>query len=311
MRTLISTSLITLFLSACSTTQDPLPPTYYDYTLLTPNSEQIQVNQLPANLANADVILIGEWHTHTGIHRFQTDLLRELTRNNKTVALSMEQFSRDKQTVVDDYLAGSIGEQVLIKEGNAWPNYESDYRPLVEFAKAQGLEIIASNAPKAIVRCIGRQGVGYLNSLSDEERSLLASDIDISDSPYKEKFMASMHHGKPEQTERQFAAQVSWDETMADSIVRYLQQHPAAQVVHIAGKFHTEQGLGIKSSIAKRNPNLKVIVVTPIAMDSNLPPQGDDYWLKVLAPPVRYVQAENRLAAYQHLGKRNDSLTCQ
>jgi len=311
MRTLLATSLITIFLSACSSAPNKPIQTYYDYSLLSSDSEQVSLSALPNKLVDADVILVGEWHTHSGIHRFQTDLLRQLVREGHTVAVSMEQFSRDAQSVVDQYLAGTIGEQVLINQGNAWPNYESDYRSLVELAKAQSLDIIAANAPKSIVRCIGRQGVDYLNQLNDTQRAFIATDIDTSDSAYKQKFMASMHHGKPEQTERQFAAQVTWDETMADSIVRYIEQNPATQVVHIAGKFHTEQGLGIKSSIARRNPNLNVVVITPTAAGSPRSTSGDDYWLEVLAPPARYVQDKNRLAAYQHLGKRNDSLTCQ
>ena len=39
-----------------------------------------------------------------------------------------------------------------------------------------------------------------------------------------------MHHGKPEQTEKQFAAQVTWDETMAESIVNYLTATPGETV---------------------------------------------------------------------------------
>ena len=46
--------------------------------------------------------------------------------------LSMEQFARDKQAVLKQYLAGEIGEQTLMDQGEAWPNYASDYRPLVE-----------------------------------------------------------------------------------------------------------------------------------------------------------------------------------
>lgn len=309
MRTVIATSLITLFLTACSTTYDQTPTTFYDYQLLSPQAKPIQLSQLPNALTDADVILIGEWHTHAGVHRFQTDLIQQLITENKTVALSMEQFSRDKQDVVDEYLAGTIGEQVLITNGAAWPNYESDYRPLVELAKSNDLDIIAANAPKPIVRCIGRQGLDYLNKLTDKERSFLASDIDTSTTPYKEKFMASMHHGKPEQTEKQFAAQVTWDETMAESIVTYLAQNNGSQVVHIAGKFHTELGLGTKASILKRNGNLKVAVVTPVP--DNTSTSGNDFRLVVIEPPVRYIQMENRMKAYQKLKGRNDDLTCR
>ncbi|EMY6775541.1 TPA: ChaN family lipoprotein [Vibrio alginolyticus] len=281
---------------------------FYDYQLYTPSGEHIALSKLPIELQQADVILIGEWHTHAGVHRFQTDMLKQLTSYDRSLALSMEQFTRDKQPVVDAYLRGEIGEQYLMKQANAWPNYESDYRPLVEFAKQKNLPVIAANAPKSIVRCIGRQGLDYINKLDDDQRMFIAQAINTGSSPYKEKFMASMHHGKPEQTEKQFAAQVTWDETMAESIVSYLDDNPGAQVVHVAGKFHTEQGLGTAASILSRNPSLKVVVISPT---DNVLSDNTDYQLEVLAPPVRYVQNAHRMAAYQHLTKRNNDLQCK
>ncbi|EOX4841935.1 ChaN family lipoprotein [Vibrio alginolyticus] len=281
---------------------------FYDYQLYTPSGEHIALRKLPIELQQADVILIGEWHTHAGVHRFQTDMLKQLTSYDRSLALSMEQFTRDKQPVVDAYLRGEIGEQYLMKQANAWPNYESDYRPLVEFAKQKNLPVIAANAPKSIVRCIGRQGLDYINKLDDDQRMFIAQAINTGSSPYKEKFMASMHHGKPEQTEKQFAAQVTWDETMAESIVSYLDDNPGAQIVHVAGKFHTEQGLGTAASILSRNPSLKVVVISPT---DNVLSDNTDYQLEVLAPPVRYVQDAHRMAAYQHLTKRNNDLQCK
>ncbi|MGI2911218.1 ChaN family lipoprotein [Vibrio alginolyticus] len=281
---------------------------FYDYQLYTPSGEHIALSKLPIELQQADVILIGEWHTHAGVHRFQTDMLKQLTSYDRSLALSMEQFTRDKQPVVDAYLRGEIGEQYLMKQANAWPNYESDYRPLVEFAKQKNLPVIAANAPKNIVRCIGRQGLDYINKLDDDQRMFIAQAINTGSSPYKEKFMASMHHGKPEQTEKQFAAQVTWDETMAESIVSYLDDNPGAQIVHVAGKFHTEQGLGTAASILSRNPSLKVVVISPT---DNVLSDNTDYQLEVLAPPVRYVQDAHRMAAYQHLTKRNNDLQCK
>ncbi|MBS9991922.1 ChaN family lipoprotein [Vibrio alginolyticus] len=281
---------------------------FYDYQLYTPSGEHIALSKLPIELQQADVILIGEWHTHAGVHRFQTDMLKQLTSYDRSLALSMEQFTRDKQPVVDAYLRGEIGEQYLMKQANAWPNYESDYRPLVEFAKQKNLPVIAANAPKSIVRCIGRQGLDYINKLDDDQRMFIAQAINTGSSPYKEKFMASMHHGKPEQTEKQFAAQVTWDETMAESIVSYLDDNPGLQIVHVAGKFHTEQGLGTAASILSRNPSLKVIVISPT---DNVLSDHTDYQLEVLAPPVRYVQDAHRMAAYQHLTKRNSDLQCK
>ncbi|MFA0438584.1 hypothetical protein BCU70_04555 [Vibrio sp. 10N.286.49.C2] len=329
---LLSIAIIASFLTGCATsTKTPVSPTaaatpieivpveaasietFYDYQLYTAHGEPVSIHALPIALANADVILVGEWHTHPGIHRFQTDLLRVLSKSNRSVALSMEQFSRPSQTIIDEYLASEIGEQTLMSQANAWPNYESDYRPLVELAKHNQLDVIASNAPKPTVRCIGRLGLAYLDKLDATERNYVAENIDTSETPYKEKFMRSMHHGNIDQTNKQYAAQLTWDATMAESIVDYLESNPNSQVMHIAGKFHIENGLGTADQIRKLNPNLTIAVINPASelMTADSDANKSDMQLLVLSPPVRYVKKENRMNAYKHLKVRNDDLQCQ
>lgn len=303
-----------LLLSGCSQQIQSTPApsqaitSFYDYQLLSPTGSPLSLTALPQEIIDADVILVGEWHTHAGVHRFQTDLFKQLSATNPELALSMEQFSRNKQTVVNDYLTGKIGEQTLMSDANAWPNYESDYRPLIELAKAEERDVIAANAPKTIVKCIGQQGISYLDKLDVDEKSWLAKNIDLSDSPYKSKFLSSMHHGDEEQTQKQFAAQMTWDATMAESIVNYLRDHPNAQVMHIAGKFHIENGLGTAAQILELNPTLNVVVISPIEKASN---EGSDYQLEVLAPPKRFVKQENMMKAYKEIKNRNNDLICK
>lgn len=280
---------------------------FYDYQIYTPQGDNISLSQWAENIQTADVILIGEWHTHAGIHRFQTDTLKQLIQNEQSVALSMEQFSRDNQPVVNSYLNDEIGEQTLIKQANAWPNYESDYRPLVELAKSNQLDIIAANAPKPMVRCISKHGLDYLAKLPQDKRAYVATNIDLGDSPYKQKFMASMHHGEPSQHLNMYASQLTWDTTMAESIVNYKHAHPKTTVVHVAGKFHTEGGLGTAAQIKQLDPSLNIVIVTPVdAITKN----SHDYQLEVLSPPVRYIKPENQQAAFSELFKNSSEPDC-
>ncbi|KXO09497.1 putative iron-regulated protein [Moritella sp. JT01] len=287
--------------------------TYFEYNLQSPSGQDINLKRFVADIQDADVVLVGEWHTHTGIHRFQTELLQSMIADNDNVTLSMEQFTRDKQAIVNAYLAGEIGEGTLIKQGNAWPNYTSDYRPLVELAKANKIDIIAANAPKNIIRCIAKEGISYVDKLPADERTWLAANINIQDSPYKTHFMASMHHGDESQNDNKFASQVTWDETMAESIVNYLARNPNKQVMHIAGKFHTENGLGTAASILARAPELKVVIVTPVDVNAELTiaeKATSDYRLQVITPPKQFVKEANMMASFKGLSKRNDKLTC-
>ncbi|OAN18665.1 hypothetical protein A3K86_07200 [Photobacterium jeanii] len=285
-------------------------PTFYDYTIRSPQGEVLSVTQLADAVKDADIVLVGEWHGHPAAHLLQAQLLAAMYSNNSNIALSMEQFTRDKQTVVDDYLQGKLGEAELKKQGNAWPNYTSDYRPLVEFAKANKLDVIAANAPKPIVRCIGKFGGDYLAKLPANERAWVADSLTLSKDAYQEKFIRSMHHGNEAKTLRQFAAQTAWDDTMAESMVNYLANHPNTQILHTAGLFHVAEGLGTASRIASRNPKLKVVMVTPINADSPLDGNAPDYQVEMMALPKQYHSKEAMMAAMGKIHGRNKTLQC-
>ncbi|UTV28390.1 ChaN family lipoprotein [Photobacterium atrarenae] len=303
------------FLFGCSTeptaTQSaPLPQTFYDYSITSPQGDSLTLPEMARALQDADIILVGEWHGHPGAHLMQTRLFAALYAQNPNLALSMEQFTRDKQAVVDQYLAGEIGEKTLIKEGNAWPNYTGSYRPLVEFAKQHQLDVIAANAPKPIVRCIGKFGASYLDRLPADERQWVARSLTLTPDAYLEKFNASMHHGDEAKTRRQFAAQTAWDDTMAESMVNYLTRHPDKQIMHIAGRFHVAEGLGTASRIGSRNPNLKVVMVTPVTEQGQLAAQAPDYQVSMKPLPTGYVDRDKMMAAMSQIHSRNDSLQC-
>ncbi|EHK5440235.1 ChaN family lipoprotein [Aeromonas hydrophila] len=253
-----------LLLAACATTAPVNDAgTLYHYQLKATQGEALTLEQALARVADADIVLVGELHTHPAVHLLQARMLAGLAADGRPLVLSMEQFSRADQPVLDAYLAGRIGEAALIRDGNAWPNYQSDYRPLVEFAKAHHLPVIAANAPKPLVSCVGQEGPAWLDQLPANRRSQLARTLTLGDDPYRQKFMASLHHGDADSNARRFAAQTSWDDTMAESMVDYLRSHPGRRIMHIAGNFHVEGGLGLASRIASRNPDLKVALVVP------------------------------------------------
>ena len=130
-----------LLLAACATPTQPTVSsqlqTLYDYQLSSEGAADLTLEQAIARIADADIILVGELHSHPAVHLLQSRLLSGLytagQQHGRPLALSMEQFSRADQKTLDAYLANQIGEAALIREGNAWPNYPSDYRPLVEF----------------------------------------------------------------------------------------------------------------------------------------------------------------------------------
>jgi hypothetical protein len=68
------------------------------------------------------------------------------------VVVAMEMFERDVQGVLDQYLAGTITEEQFLKASRPWPRFATDYRPLVEFARAHKLDCPCCGAPLEALR---------------------------------------------------------------------------------------------------------------------------------------------------------------
>ena len=83
-------------------------------------------------------------------HRLELSLVEGLVRRRVPIVIAMEMFERDVQPVLDQYLAGTITEEQFLKDSRPWPRYATDYRPIVEFARAHHLPVIASNVPRHI-----------------------------------------------------------------------------------------------------------------------------------------------------------------
>jgi len=118
---------------------------------------QSSLAELLAEAASSDVVLLGECHDDPVAHHLEAFLLISLAAVRPEVVLSLEMFERDVQLVLDEYLAGAIREKDMLQDARPWTNYRSDYRPLVEFAKACRLPVVAANAPRRYVGAVGRR----------------------------------------------------------------------------------------------------------------------------------------------------------
>jgi uncharacterized iron-regulated protein len=250
-------------------------------------TRELRLSQLADLLQRYDVVFYGESHGHPGVHFAQMQLLRALYARNPHWVVSFEQFERDVQSVVDDYLAGRIGETALIDKGRAWNNYSASYRPLLEFAKVHHLPVIAAEAPGWAVSCVGRSGTAILEQFSPLERSWVAKDIHAGPGRYRDQYMeflggsATHGGGKPGEAddagaatraqrdaENSFAAQVTRDDTMAESIELALERHPGYKLLHLTGSFHVTKFLGTVERLKLRNPALKIAVIEPVEVEN-------------------------------------------
>ncbi|HEX7049006.1 MAG TPA: ChaN family lipoprotein [Longimicrobiales bacterium] len=238
-------------------------------------SRFIDVETLVADLAAVDVLFVGEQHDDPGTHRLQRALLETLAARGRRVVVGLEMFERDVQPRLDRYLAGRITEAEFLAGARPWPNYRTDYRPLVEFARAKGWPVIATNVPRRIAAAVARAGLDTLAALSPAERGLVAGEIRCPRDAYYERFERAMgrHPMGPDAAaterkvlvERLYAAQCVKDETMAESIAAGLDREaPGTLFVHFNGAFHSDDGLGIVPRLERRRPGARIRVISAI-----------------------------------------------
>ena len=236
--------------------------------------------QMIGELSTADVVVVGEQHDHKQGHALELEILKGIQAHNPSVALSLEMFERDVQLVVDEYLADAINQSSFLAASRPWPNYGTDYAPMVEFCKSNKLPVIAANAPRRYVNLVSRKGQAALLTLPKESRAYLAKLPFSTEIPkgYEEALNEVFgNHGTgtsattapglpPYIKEGQFL----WDATMADSILRGRKSYPKHLILQMNGAMHSDSGFGLVDRLRKSNPKLKVVVVS-IKPDKDYP----------------------------------------
>jgi uncharacterized iron-regulated protein len=243
-----------------------------------------------ADLATADVVFVGEQHDDPNTHRLELAVLEGLARRRGDLVLSLEMIERDVQESLDRFRTGQMDEAAFLAGARPWPRYATDYKPLVEFARAGNWPIVAANVPRPLASEVSKAGPAALDAKdADAKRSFAADRQCPADDEYFERFGKAMGDHPAGDAEAQrlmvsrfYEAQCLKDETMAESIAR---AHAEAStggrrplVVHVNGAFHSDFRLGTAARVERRLAAARVVVVTmmPVASLDGLAPVGDD-----------------------------------
>jgi uncharacterized iron-regulated protein len=145
-------------------------------------------------LAGADIVFLGEQHDDPATHFMEWRILRDLTlAQHGAQALSLEMFERDVQHQLNAYLRGELSEDEFLAASRPWPNYPTDYRPLIELAKQQGLPVVAANIPRPLASKVAKQGLEpALAGYSVQEWNWAAGEVSAPLDLYWELFYATM-----------------------------------------------------------------------------------------------------------------------
>lgn len=279
MKTFLRLLLVTLCLLPASLlaqrpSADPLA-----YHLVDSTGRATTFAQLVARASAADVVFFGELHNNPIAHWLQLRLLNALAeRKGARLTLGLEMLEADNQLILDEYLARTISPKRYGDEARLWPNYETDYDPVVFRAKELGLPVIATNIPRRYADLVNRQSLRALDSLSAEAKRFIAPlPIPYREDPDQAGMFTAMgmlaHGGKKEKSYLQ-EAQAIKDATMGYFISRHLR--PGHTFLHLNGSFHSLAGSGIIPYLLHYAPKTKIVTLTTV-LQEDLQRLDEDY----------------------------------
>jgi len=194
------------------------------------------------SLKEKDIVLFGEYHDNPISHWLELEVTKSLDAENDLV-LGAEMFEADNQIELNAYLSGTIDAKGLDTAARLWPNYNTDYAPLVNYAKENELAFIATNIPRRYANMVYKQG-GFpaLDSLTSAEKEWIAPlpiQFDAELPQYKKILEMMGEHGTPDLAK----AQAIKDATMAHFILQNFNEE--VQFLHFNGSFHSNYFEGI------------------------------------------------------------------
>lgn len=226
--------------------------------------------QLASKPQKYDVVFFGEYHDQSEIHQYELELLEAMYKaKGEKLALSMEMFEADNQSKLNNFLADTLSEENFLAASRPWPNYRTDYAPLVNFAKEKKMPVIAANVPRFLAAHVAKNNAST-EGVEAQYQQWLPKHTYAPEGAYKDKFYAQMSSPAapmkmpPQRLAAVYAAQCLKDDKMAESIAAFADAHQNMQILHINGCFHSDAHLGTAQKLEALRPELKVAVITPL-----------------------------------------------
>lgn len=213
----------------------------------------------------ADIVLFGELHNNPICHWLQFELASDLyAKKGSSLVLGAEMFETDGQLLMDEYLRGVIAERNFEAEAKLWPNYKTDYKPLVKFAAEKNIPFVATNIPRRYAAVVNRKGFEGLDSLPEEARRLFMP-LPVAYDPALPGYQAMLRMGG-HANENLPKAQAVKDATMAWLILRNFK--PGKTFLHFHGTYHSDNYEGIVWYLNQYRKGLKILTISSVEVDA-------------------------------------------
>ena len=230
------------------------------YQVFDKNGKKSSYEKILKAAEKSELVLFGEHHDNSIVHWLQLELTKDLAEK-KPLVLGAEMIEADNQKQLNQYLNDEIDQKKFDTTARLWNNHKTDYKPLVDFAKAKKFPFIATNVPRRYASVVFKKDFAGLDDLSDEEKSWIAPlpipfDINL---PGYQKMLEMMggHAG-----EKMPKAQAIKDATMAHFIVQNLKN--GTIFVHYNGTYHSDFFEGINWYVDQYRKNTKIITIATV-----------------------------------------------
>jgi uncharacterized iron-regulated protein len=238
------------------------------YRLVDTDGNQVNYAIMLESLQDADVVFFGEQHDNPISHWLELEITKDLyERKNGNIMIGAEMFEADNQLLLSEYLKGQISESSFEKEARLWPNYKTDYKPLVKFAKDSSIYFVATNVPRRYASLVYKQGLDTLEYLSAEAKSYMAPlpiayDSTVACYASIMKEMKDMGHNNPNLPK----SQALKDATMAYQIS--LNTPKDKLFIHYNGSYHSDNKESIIWHLNQYKPGLKIVTITTVVQSN-------------------------------------------
>ncbi|MCK4677417.1 MAG: ChaN family lipoprotein [Bacteroidales bacterium] len=231
------------------------------YRIFNEKGKEVKYKELVTDAMKADIILFGELHNNPISHWLQLELTKDVYGEKQDhLILGAEMFESDNALILSEYVSKQIPKKNFEREARLWPNYKTDYKPLVEFAHEKNIPFIATNIPRRYAAIVYKGGFEELEGLNDEAKALMAPlpiNYDPELSCYKQ--MLEMGGMGAHVTENLPKAQAMKDATMAHFILKNWKQGDT--FIHYNGSYHSDNFESIVWYLLEANPNLKIMTI--------------------------------------------------
>ncbi len=226
--------------------------------------DAVDMVALTERIAGYPVVFVGETHDRYGDHLGQLDVIRGLAARGVPLVIGMEMFQQPYQPYLDDYIAGRIDERAMLVGTGWFDRWRYDYRlyrPILAYAREQGIPVVALNIESELVERVSSVGI---DGLEPEERARLPETFDGYDPAHRarlrEIFEGHAASGKGD-FDRFLQVQEVWDQGMAKRASETLREHPGRHLVVLSGSGHLMYGAGIPSRVERYTGARSVIIL--------------------------------------------------